>query len=110
MKGKAKRAGHSETGKEESAIPVISLDYAYMKERDGHHAEEEEQGIPILVMKDCRSRWMSLNVVVRKGVEEFVVSRLIQDMRQLGYRKLIVDFILKSKVRPCRRKRPTRSK
>ena len=73
VKGRAKSAGHSEAGKEESTIPVISLDYAYMKERDGHQ-EEEEQGNPIIVMKDRKTKMRFASMVTRKGDKDEIRS------------------------------------
>ena len=57
-------------------IPVIAVDYMYMKseeekEKDekkkgGKGDEEEEKGMPILVLKEKPVEWMSANVLPQK--------------------------------------------
>ena len=80
MKGRASSAGHSEAGNAESTIPVFSLDYAHMKERDGH-PEEDEQGNRMIVMKGRKSKMSCAIMVVRKGdKDEYAAMRVAKDI------------------------------
>ena len=59
--------------------PVISVAFAYTKKRYGHQ-DEEEQGHPILVMKDRRSKMSFASMIVKAGgKDEFAVMRTVKD-------------------------------
>ena len=71
---------------------VISIDYAYMGERD--------EGMPILVMIDRKSKMRNADVVPEKGANEYAVRRLTQNMDFVGYRNPEVQ-ICKSDQEPA---------
>ena len=65
MKGRAESYGHKKKSGEESKTPVIGVDYTHThSEQD----KEEERGMPIVVIKDSRSRMVFARVVPSKGV------------------------------------------
>ena len=85
--GKAGSGPHKKHGEEEGSIPVISIDYAFMgKEADG----EESMENPVIVMKDRKTKMITAHTVPRKGDDPYVTGRVAQDIRNLGYWRLIV--------------------
>ena len=82
--GSAQSNPHRKGEKEEQAIPVVSIDYAYMEDKS------EDRGMPILVMKDRKSKSIAANVVPEKGVNQYAIKRLAKDIQLLGYQKIIL--------------------
>ena len=76
----AKAEGHG-------SIPIISIDYAFMgsgqDEQDGNHN-------PILVIEDDTSKTVMAHMLPRKGVDEYAVERLKQDIGLLGYKRIVL--------------------
>jgi len=68
----------------EDAIPIIGMDYHYMG------AEGEGGAVPMLVIKDAHTKVIFDFVVPQKGVDEYVVSRVIGALKSLGYYKVII--------------------
>ena len=68
VKGRAK-AGPHRTDNSEKTIPTVAMDYCYMKSKDDDRSKEEREirGMPILVIKDNKTGYISANVVPRKG-------------------------------------------
>ena len=88
--GRAQSPSHyviKESEKKEQQVPVISIDYMYMK--TGESDEITEDGQPILVMRDRRSKIVTAHVIEEKGANEYAVKRLSQDLKLTGYRKII---------------------
>ena len=89
VKGKAKGHPHRRT-KEEGKIdevPVVSMDYMFMGDQQ---SREEETGMPILVMKDRKSKTIRARVVPAKGRQEYAIKRCSLDLKGLGHRKIIL--------------------
>ena len=71
VRGKARRHHRRRMRRLKSKVPVISLDYMWMKGRKGDG--EEPKGIPILVMH-CRNTKLTWSrVVLRKGVDPYSI-------------------------------------
>ena len=80
--GTQHRTGHEE---EEEAIPTVSSDYAYMGEE-----QHEERLLPIVVMRDRRTKMYAASFVPRKGVEPFACKFFANFVRDLGWKRLTV--------------------
>ena len=82
VQGKAVTGAHrKKKDEDEDEVTVISIDYAGMKVR-----EPEEDSFPIIVIHDRRSKACFAHLVPRKGVNEYAVKRVTQDLQKvLGY-------------------------
>ena len=90
VKGKAKRRHHRRRPNgSESEIPVISVDYMWMKGRKGD-GEDENKGNPILVMHCSESKLIWSKVVLMKGVEPYSVKVACDMISFSGHRKVIL--------------------
>ncbi len=63
MKGRAEVYGHKKRG-EGGDAPTASLDYTYAR---SEQEKEEEQGKPIIVVKDGKTKLVMAKVVPSKG-------------------------------------------
>ena len=98
--GKADADPHKHQEEErESSVPVVSMDYCFMSDkRDANDDEEEEgeeqekaKGMPILVMKDRKHKYVFASVVPRKGADPYAVRRVGQDLVAiLGYKRVVI--------------------
>ena len=72
-----------------SKVPVISLDYMWMKGSKGDNGEEPK-GNPILVMhcRDTKITWS--RVVLRKGVDPYSVKVLSDMIAFTGHKRVIL--------------------
>ena len=61
-----------------------------INKRRGNNEDEEEKGMPILVLKDSRTKVALSRVVPHKGRDQYAIERLQQDIANLGYKKLIL--------------------
>ena len=68
---------------DETAVPVIASDYAFM-------GQEDESTIPMIVIKDRRSKVGAASFVERKGENEYAIKFFAHFLRQLGYRRVIM--------------------
>ena len=65
-------------------VPHVSMDYCFM-------GQDEEKCLPILVMKDHRSKMVFSHVVPKKGASiAYCVSQVVRDLEYLGYPKMIL--------------------
>ena len=81
MRGKSKSTPHrrrKEGGEEE--VPVISVDCMFMESED----KEAGIGMPVLVSRDRRSKWINAAVVPQKGNCVYAVKRLAEEIGALG--------------------------
>jgi len=94
VQGKAVSGQHrANLEKTDEEITTISMDYAGMKTR-----EPNEETFPIIVIYDRKSKACFAHVVPRKGVNEYAVKRVSQDLvKILGYKK----FVFKSDQEPA---------
>ena len=60
--GSAQSNPHQTSQSEDQAIPVVSMDYGYME------SQNEDKGMPMLVMKDRSTKGIYADVVQEKGV------------------------------------------
>ncbi len=86
--GKGVNSAHFRTDKEEEqAVSTVSIDYAFMTHDD---VKESEAGyMPILVMLDRNTGKVNANVVPAKGVNPYAVMRTAQNVKLLGYDKIV---------------------
>ena len=69
----------------ERRVPQVVIDYAFMGQ------EGDESTMPILVVKDCRTRRIFCHSVPCKGIaHEYPVRQLVNDLYLLGYKRLIL--------------------
>ena len=97
VEGRGREFGHHVRAKEPSAAPTISFDYAFVSDNADIKTQKEfesagESAIKVLVVRDDKSKAVFGHVVPQKGVDEkgFSVSALVEDIRWLGYTKLIL--------------------
>ena len=84
VRGKA-RAKYHKGVKGEKHVPVISADYMYMESK-----ESEDKGMPILVVKDRDSGWISARVVPKKGKHVYAIKEMSKLIDWMGYRRIII--------------------
>ncbi len=92
--GKAKNNQHRKQEKEDERIPTVSVDYMYMnddREREGRKdRDDRELGMPIMVIKDRKTRAVYAHVVPAKGNNQHAVKKLSQTLGELGHKKMIL--------------------
>ena len=98
VSGRGKNRGHRKQ-KHEGDVPTVHADYMYMKEdekerkkrkRENKGEEYEDDGMPILVMKEKPGGWITAHVMPEKGVRPYSVKRVNQTMKLLGHKKVIL--------------------
>ena len=89
VRGKARRHHRRKMRRLRSQVPVISLDYMWMKGSKGD-GEGEPKGNPILVMhcRDTKLTWS--RVVLRKGVDPYSIKVLSDMIMFTGHKKVIL--------------------
>ena len=87
--GKSVAAPHRRVDKSDETIPTVSIDYAFLNEKQEVDTREDS-GMPILVIKDRKSGMMQSRVVPAKGNDKFAIKRLVQEIELLGYTKVII--------------------
>ena len=91
VRGRAVNYGHHvhvQEDKDEQQVPIISVDYMYMKSSD--QEETKEEGQPIMVMKDRKSKFITAHVIEEKGENPYAIKRLGQDIGMLGYNRIVL--------------------
>ena len=71
-----------------SKVPVVSIDYMWMKGRKGD-SEEEAIGNPILVMHCRETKLTWSRVVLRKGVDPYSIKVLSDMILFTGHQRFI---------------------
>ena len=84
VKGKSRSDAHGKDAGEkaslgEDSIPRIGIDYTYP--RQGKDKRSEEGGMPIIVMKNSKDKWVSAFVVPQKGVCEYAVKAVSREIK-----------------------------
>jgi len=89
VKGKANCNPHRrrKTIDEESREPIVSVDYMLMHDSQG---EGEEKGMPIMVIKDRKTRTIRARVVPQKGNHWYGIKILSGVIESLGHSKIIL--------------------
>ena len=80
---------HRKIDKSEETIPTISIDYAFLNQKQ-EVENEERSGMPILAIKDRKTGMMQSRVVPSKGNDKYAIKRLKKDLELLGYKKIIL--------------------
>ena len=70
----------------EQDVPTVSVDYAFL----GETGKETDKLQPMIVMKDRRSGTIRAHLVEEKGVNQYAIKRMGQDLALLGYKKIIM--------------------
>ena len=87
---------HSAIDHREDAIPTIAVDYAYLGEQDDD--EKASPLLPLLILKDSRSRFIGSEVLPSKGtVHRYSVDTLVRMCVAIGW----PVFFLKSDQEPA---------
>ena len=96
VKGKAHGNQHRRRRvvEREDREPLVSVDYMFMHDNQG---EGEEKGMPIMVVKDRKTRIIRARVVPKKGNHGYGIKVLIGVPESLGH----VEVILKSDQEPA---------
>ena len=89
VKGKANGNPHRsrKTMDEESREPIVSVDYMFMHDNQG---EGEEKRMPIVVIKDWKTRTTRARVVPQKGSHWYGIKVLSGVIESLGHSKVIL--------------------
>ena len=88
IKGKAKSFPHRKSISKAVDIPIISIDYAFMND-DKDKNEDQEKGMPIVLLIDKETKIRRARVVPKKGVEPYAVGRIRKGLEQLGHKKIL---------------------
>ena len=97
ISGRAQSDAHrKQLRNHEEEVPTISIDYAFLGDKDGREGAEDKLQ-PMIVLKDRRSGTIKAHLVEEKGVNAYAIKRVGQDIGLLGYRK----FIFKSDNEPA---------
>ena len=59
------------------------------RERRKKEESEDPRGMPIIAMHDRKSKAVMAHVVHEKGPNEYAISRVANEIRNLGYNKII---------------------
>ena len=72
----------SQAEEPEGALPTVSSDYCYMSQTD-------EETMPIIVIRDRRTKAYAATTVKAKGNDEYAVKFFAGFLQQLGYQRFI---------------------
>ena len=75
-------------GGRETTIPAIAIDFGYLNERDV--LLQETAGVPILVSKCNRDRWIGAAIVPTKGADEYAIAELKNEVSGSGFGEVLV--------------------
>ena len=98
-KGRADQHRRSTQKDQETSIPKLVSDYFFIgrrrppNEEDRRKEEEEaekEGQTPIIVLKDTSSKAIFAHACPCKGAHESVVTRIVADLENLGYKRVLV--------------------
>ena len=89
VKGKAHGNQHRrrKVVKDEIREPIVSVDYMFMHDNQG---EGEERGMPIMVVKDRKTRVIRARVVPQKGNHGYGIKVLSGVIESLGHSRVIL--------------------
>ncbi len=80
-KGRAEVCGHKKREGDGGDAPTVSLDYICMR---SEQEKEEENGMPIIVVKDNTTKTLMAKVVPTKGANEYAVEAVRKLAEQFG--------------------------
>ncbi len=79
VRGRGKNPKHEKGKEEEQSIPVISMDYMWMKEKG-----EESGESPIMAMYCRQPKWRAAIPLRNKGRQPHSIKRIAEEIRKLG--------------------------
>ena len=104
--GGGKEDFHKRADEREREVPLVSMDYMYLEPRDGDKVKSTEEagelgepelddddklGMPIIIVKDEKTKAMSATVVPKKGVDPFAVRSVSRDVNKIwGYNRVVM--------------------
>ncbi len=88
MKGRAEAYGRVRKVIGQSNASTVGVDYAHMH---SEQEKEEEVGMPIVVVKESKTKMIVAKSVPSKGVENYAVEAVKRAVERLGHRRLIVS-------------------
>ena len=68
----------------------MSVLILWSHKRRTDYEEEEDKGMPVLVLKDFRSKMALARVVPKEGRDQYAIARLYKYVADLGYKKLLL--------------------
>ena len=73
-------------------VPLLALDYAFMKKDKNAESDDKTPEVKILVGKDSKSKYLFAVPVPQKGIDgdEWAVRKVIQMVEFLGYERIII--------------------
>ena len=87
MRGKARRRNHRRRRRQvKDSIPVISLDYMWMKGKKGD-GQDDVKGSPILVAHCRETKVTWSRVLLKKGVDPYSIKVLTDMVLFTGHKK-----------------------
>ena len=91
VRGKSKSRGHYASSDEESKIPVIGFDYAFLSKESA--AEDGTDEVKTLVAKDKKSKCVFAIPVPQKGVdpEDYAIRQILKLLQWLGHSEVILQ-------------------
>ena len=87
VKGRAESYGHRRREGEIGEVPIAGVDYMYMH---SEQEKEEEKGMPIIVLRDNKTRMVMAKAVSSKGVNSNAVETVKRFIEQLGYGRIVL--------------------
>ena len=92
VRGRGKSNKHSLQDKSEDLYPAISIDYGFFGTKE--QVKDKEIGsskLPILVVKDRKSKMIWAHPVPAKGTEDpYAFNCLVRDLDDTGYKRIIL--------------------
>ena len=106
---------HKKVEHVESEEPEIACDYAYM--RSDTDKQDISNSLPMLVIKDSKTKMYGATFVSEKGLDAYAVKYFTSFIQGLGYKKIIIKsdgehsiVALKERQRESQELRPSQKK
>ncbi len=76
---------HRKRGSEKGDVATVSLDYMYTRRRQ---EKVDDKGMPIILVKDDKTKMVMAKVAPRKGMQEYTVEVVRKFVEQLGHNEV----------------------
>ena len=92
VKGQGQNQPHKQGQGESGLIPIVCMDYMFMNSsgKEPKEGEEEEKGMPTLVIKDESTKVIEAHIVPRKGGNNHAITTVVNVLNSLGHKKIIL--------------------
>ena len=90
--GKSKNDPHKRNKTRESEVPVISIDYSFLTDK------EDLQQMPTLNMIDRHTNYFHCEIVPRKGADQHAATTLRTFLENTGYTKVVLKSDQESSI------------